>query len=224
MRIVEIGKVVQTAVCPSQRVLETAAMFGLGVDDQRHLAIVPRCTIPLPSAGIIFVTGPSGGGKSTILNLITEQCEMHRWPVVRFGDLPPPTDLPLVDVFDGPGVDLARAMSLLSMAGLGDAFVMLRCPGQLSDGQRYRLRLAQTIELAERGASANGRSIVIADEFAATLDRLTAKNIARSIRRWTRRTGHTFLCATTHDDLLESLEPDVLIYKGLDEEIEVVAK
>jgi hypothetical protein len=131
------------------------------------------------------------------------------------------------------------------MAGLGDAFVMLRCPCQLSDGQRYRLRLAQTIALAEHGegepagnadagaAAVTGQAplpgagvgaIVIADEFGATLDRLTAKNIARSMRRWTHRTGHTLVCATTHDDLLEALDPDVLVYRGLDEGIEVVTR
>jgi ABC-type ATPase with predicted acetyltransferase domain len=228
MRSVEIEKRVETAVRPSQRVLETASMFGLGVDEQRHLAVVPRCTIPLPAAGVVFVTGPSGGGKTTILNLIAEHCIERGWPVIRFDDLPALPDVPLVDVFDGPGVDLARATALLAMAGLGDAFVMLRCPHQLSDGQRYRLRLAQTIELAERGGEAPGDAvpraagvIVIADEFGATLDRLTAKNIARSMRRWTKRTGHTLICATTHDDLLEALDADVLIYKGLDEGIEV---
>jgi ABC-type ATPase with predicted acetyltransferase domain len=232
MRSVEIEKHVATAVRPSQRVLETASMFGLGVDEQRQLAVVPRCTIPLPADGVVFVTGPSGGGKTTILNLIAERCGERGWPVIRFDDLPVPPDVPLVDVFDGPGVDLARATALLAMAGLGDAFVMLRCPQQLSDGQRYRLRLAQTIELAERGAGARGDAgadvvpgaVVIADEFGATLDRLTAKNIARSMRRWTRRSGHTLICATTHDDLLEALDPDVLIYKGLDEGIEVLMR
>jgi ABC-type ATPase with predicted acetyltransferase domain len=234
MRSVEIARSVETAVRPSQRVLETASMFGLGVDEQRQLAIVPRCTIPLPAAGVVFVTGPSGGGKTTILNLIADRCTERGWPVIRFDDLPPLPDVPLVDVFDGPGVDLARATSLLAMAGLGDAFVMLRCPRQLSDGQRYRLRLAQTIALAERGegeaagdtgdAVPGAGAIVIADEFGATLDRLTAKNIARSMRRWTQRTGDTFICATTHDDLLESLDPDVLVYKGLDEGIEVLTR
>jgi ABC-type ATPase with predicted acetyltransferase domain len=226
MRSVEIERSVETAVRPSQRVLETASMFGLGVDEQRRLAVVPRCTIPLPAAGVVFVTGPSGGGKTTILNLIAERCGEEGWPVIRFDDLPAPPEVPLVDVFDGPGVDLARATALLAMAGLGDAFVMMRRPSQLSDGQRYRLRLAQTIELAERGGD-DGRdpgALVIADEFGATLDRLTAKNIARSVRRWTHRTGHTLVCATTHDDLLEALDPDVLVYKGLDEGIEVLTR
>ncbi|MDY7110254.1 MAG: hypothetical protein SYC29_16620 [Planctomycetota bacterium] len=227
MRSVEIERSVETAVRPSQRVLETASMFGLGVDEQRLLAVVPRCTIPLPFAGVVFVTGPSGGGKTTILNLIAWRCGEAGWPVIRFDDLPAPPEVPLVDVFDGPGLDLARVTALLAMAGLGDAFVMLRCPSQLSDGQRYRLRLAQTIELAERGAveAAGGAgAMVIADEFGATLDRLTAKNIARSMRRWTKRTGHTFICATTHDDILEALDPDVLIHKGLDEGIEVLTR
>ena len=135
MRSIRVERSVATAVRPSPRVLETAAMFGLGVDDQRRLQLVPPCEIPLPQGAVVFVTGPSGGGKSTILALIGEQCEMNSVGVIRFEQQPAMPEVPLVDVFDLP---LSRVTSLLAMAGLGDAFVMLRCPCELSDGQRYR--------------------------------------------------------------------------------------
>jgi ABC-type ATPase with predicted acetyltransferase domain len=223
-RCVTIEKSVRTAVRPSPRVLATASMFGLGVDERRRQVIIPPCEIPLPAGGIVFVTGPSGGGKSTVLHLIAQRCAEHDWPVIRFDDPAPLAEVPLVDALPVGGDDPARANALLALVGLGDAFVMLRSPSQLSDGQRYRLRLAQTIEIAEHARDGGGAPLVLADEFGATLDRLTAKNIARSFRRWTRRTGCTFICATTHDDLLETLEPDVLVYKGLGDEIEVVRR
>lgn len=205
-----------TAVRPSPRVMETASMFGLGVDEERSIAVVPPCDVPLPTGGVVFVTGPSGGGKSSILSLIAQQCRSRSMVLLCLDDLAPLPDVPLVDVFDIP---LDRATSLLAMAGLGDAFVMLRRPGELSDGQRYRLRLAQAMHEAEQSTES---IIMLADEFAATLDRMTAAAISRNIHRWIHTTQHTFICATTHDDLLEPLEPDVLIYKGLGEHIEVL--
>jgi len=224
MQRVVIEQSVETAVRPSARVCETAAMFGLGVDGTRRLAIVKRCEVPLPRGGVVFVTGPSGGGKTTILKLIGEQCRRVSLHVIDFATLPAPADAPLVDCFSRPGLELRDVLSLLALVGLGDAFVMLRTPGQLSDGQRHRLRLAQAIDRAEQESTAGGASIMFADEFCATLDRQTAKNIAAGVGRWVRKTAHTFVCATTHDELLESLEPEVLIYKGLGEEMEVVAR
>lgn len=215
MRCVTVQHQVATAVRPSQRVLETASMFGLGVDERRTMQVVRRRDIPLPVSEVVFVTGPSGGGKSTILALIHRQCQRKGIRVVRFDDALPLPEVPLVDALDG---SLADVMSLLAMVGLGDAFVMLRCPGELSDGQRYRLRLAQTVQLAQREAAG---AVILADEFAATLDRLTAKVFAGNVHRWVRRTGHTFVAATTHDDLLETLAPKVLVYKGLGEQMEV---
>lgn len=210
-----------TAVRPSERVLQTAAMFGLGVDEDRMIKIVPRTNVPLPAGGIVFITGPSGGGKSTVLRAIAEECEAQSLPVVRFDDrqvYDAHDNVPLVDAFDAP---LEKVTQLLAMAGLGDAFVMLRSANQLSDGQRYRLKLAQAIFVAEK---AERSSIILADEFGATLDRLTAMIIARHLRKWISATEHTLVCATTHDDLLEALEPDVLVNKGLGELIEVVAR
>lgn len=139
--------------------MQTAAMFGLGVDDNRLIKIVPQCVIPLPPASVVFITGPSGSGKTTILRLLSEKAIEMGLHVIRFDELPELADRPLVDVFDLP---LEQVTALLALAGLGDAFVMLRKPSQLSDGQRYRLRLAQMFNIAERSDS---DSIIIADEF-----------------------------------------------------------
>jgi ABC-type ATPase with predicted acetyltransferase domain len=223
MHAVTIERVVCPAVEPSARVLETAAMFGLGVDERQRVTIVPRVTIPLPRPGVVFVTGPSGGGKSTILALIAEGCAAANpavpgVPVVRDEALSPLPERPLVEALAREGEDLAATMARLARVGLGEAFVMLRSPGQLSDGQRCRARLAQLMAAAEaRGEPA----VVLIDELGATLDRVTACNLARQLRRWVDRTAHCLVCATSHDDLLEPLAPDVLVWKGLGEAIEV---
>lgn len=211
---------VETTVTPTPRVLEMAAMFGLGVDGSKSMTIVPHVEIDLPleRGAVALITGPSGGGKSTLLRLVGEMCGEAGRAVLDLDALPAPAEISLVDVFDLP---LAEAAALLARVGLSDAFVMLRRPRELSDGQRHRLRLAQLMHEAEAlGAPA----VVLADEFSATLDRMTAKVIARQARRWTTRTGHALIAATTHDDLLEALEPDVLIWKGFGDEMEVMAR
>ena len=90
---------------------------------------------------------------------------------------------------------------------------MLRTPAELSDGQRYRFRLA--LALSQRP------QWVVADEFTATLDRTLAKVIAFNIRRLANRTGVGFLLATTHEDVAADLAPDVRVRCRLDGEVRV---
>lgn len=202
------------------RTLATAAMFGLGLDEQQQCTLIPPCDfrLPIPGPGVVFITGPSGGGKSTLLRLICEACERANRCVIRLNDLPRvPRGGALVDCL---GRSLEQALEMLSLAGLGDAFALLRRPHELSDGQRARFHLARAMDAAQR---AGEPCVIAADEFAATLDRLTAQVLARNLRRWIDSTSHTLIAATTHDDLLEALQPDVLIHKGLGEAMEVAA-
>lgn len=223
----------RTNVTPSPRVCQVAAMFGLGVDEQRQVPIVPPTDLTLRGGQVIFITGASGGGKTTLLRLIHDALNEHADAhVIDFDQMHTDMsgqkgDTPLVDLI---GADIENATQCLAWAGLNDAFVMLRSPTQLSDGQRYRFRLAQAIDRATRpsdtptrcadtGASPDAATptgppplhVILADEFAATLDRLTAQIIARNVRKLTTRHGVCFIAATTHDDLLEAIEPNVLI-------------
>lgn len=203
---------------PSPNVLHVAAMFGLGLDQDQDLTLIPPTPLTLVPHQVIFVTGPSGSGKSTILRLIeTAATADPRAHLLRFDNLPPLPNHPLVDALGNHPLD--RTLRWLSLAGLNDAFVMLRRPSELSDGQRHRLRLAQAMSIIET-APANQFTILLADEFCATLDRLTAAVLARNVRRWVSRTPVCFVAATTHDDLLEHLEPDILIEKHLGDRLD----
>jgi ABC-type ATPase with predicted acetyltransferase domain len=73
-------------------------------------------------------------------------------------------------------------------------------------------------------ALASGRKFVFADEFCSNLDRITAAVIACNIHKFAKRTGVTFILATSHDDILLDLEPDVLIVKQLSGPAEVIYK
>ncbi len=206
----ELQQKVTTHVQPTEHVLEVATMFGLGVDEAREIVILPPTSLTLTPGSVVFITGASGSGKSTLLRLLTEQID----GALTFDALPEPADRPLVDAFgDAP---LQHVLRWLSLAGLGDAFVLLRKPGELSDGQRYRFRLAQLMAWVETQPQNAQLKVVLADEFGAALDRQTAQVVARNLAKWARRAHLCLAVATTHDDLLESLSPEVLVVTELD--------
>jgi len=156
--------------------------------------------------------------------------------------------------------------------------VLLRPPEELSDGQRWRLRLAHAVgrlcePAADKGVTGDvpatlrsrlerrapfeppaeaGRPgtvtarpegvqsnrdkaggpkgarrplapmrVLVADEFASTLDRLCARAVAYRLRRLADREGITVLAASAHDDIVEDLAPDVLIVKEAGARVEV---
>lgn len=223
----------------SPRVLATAALFGLPLHPEAHVTIIPPIDVPLPAGGIVFITGPSGSGKSTLLRIIAARSEL---PVIDIDALPDLStcDAALVDVFahsdhttgeqsdegaEHAGESLHTTIGRLARVGLADAFVILRRPRELSDGQRMRLRMAQAMHAAERGGRAqHSACLIVIDEFCAALDRMTAQTISRNLARWVRTTAHTLIIATAHDDVLEALDPNVLVYKGLGDAIEVCVR
>ncbi len=79
-------------------------------------------------------------------------------------------------------------------------------PAELSEGQRFRYRLAQFF--------ASDADILIADEFAATLDRVTARVVAHQLGKFVRARRRAAIVATTHEDLAEDLRPALRIWKG----------
>lgn len=101
----------------------------------------------------------------------------------------------------------------LSKVGLNDAFLFVRRFSQLSDGQKYRYRLAKLIELDAQWW--------IMDEFCSTLDRDTAKIVAFNVQKLARKEGKAVVAATTHTDLFEDLAPSVHIHKRFGKEITV---
>jgi GNAT superfamily N-acetyltransferase len=111
------------------------------------------------------------------------------------------------------GATVEEALELLSKVGLNDAFLFLRTYDQLSNGQRYRYRVAKLLE--------SGKPWWILDEFAATLDRDTAKIVAFNLQRLSRQQNKTVFAATTHTDLFEDLNPSLHADKRFGKEITV---
>lgn len=250
---------------------------------------------------ITFLTGPSGAGKSSMLRALQSVAPQTRWLDLNEIALP---DVPLVDCFDGAPLD--QTLALLSQVGLAEAWSYLRTPAELSEGQRWRLKLAlamrksgesdqpaqgsvsqgcskhqreeagasetagagpsthlnlaheQTLATnnAQMGCSKNSELmsddarapdeagtgspthstlasedapttnnvevgqaedspsplVLMADEFAAVLDRVTAAIVARCLRRSVAASpGLCAIVATSHEDLTSALSPDIIV-------------
>lgn len=203
----EIDKRFQTRVERSERVLEIAEAFGIGLEDKEFL-VFDHLKLEIADGDIVYITGQSGGGKSVLLRELAAQMG-QRLDVVNLDHITF-ADKPLIDQI---GKDTNEAIKLLAVAGINDAYLYVRKPSELSDGQRYRFRLAKAIE--------TGAQVWVADEFLAVLDRTSAKVIAYSLQKTARRAGATVVVATTHTDMVEDLCPDICIEKRYREKVSI---
>lgn len=153
---------------------------------------------------IVLLAGASGSGKSTLLRSLSNRVSDSTIDLNRLR-LP---NRPAVDVFNAGSIETRLAK--LGEVGLAEAYTFLRRPAELSDGQRWRLKLALACDLA---SNADSKSILVADEFGALLDRITAKLVARVLRKLVDRDANKIgaIVATSHDDIERALRPDRVI-------------
>jgi ABC-type ATPase with predicted acetyltransferase domain len=154
---------------------------------------------------VVLLCGPSGTGKSTLLRAMRARLEARKERVQCLEELPLAHDRATIDCFPGP---LDGALAALSRAGLCEARLLLRAPAGLSVGEAFRYRLAHFF--------AGSARYLIADEFAAALDRPAARVIAWQLGRFVRASAGTTrpraaLLASAHEDLVEDLRPAVVV-------------
>lgn len=195
----------------SDKAARVCRMFGLTIDRLTNRALTHECRVEIRPGDIVYLTGPSGAGKSVLLREL-QRC-VPASDAISLTDIDLPPDRPVVDCFDG---DVVTSLRALSAVGLSDVFSILNRPCWLSDGQKYRFRLARA--LAAR------KPFVFADEFCSELDRVTAATVAFNVHRVTKRMGTTLMLASSREDLLADLAPDVLILKDFSGPAEVIYK
>lgn len=210
MTIYTIDKRFQTRVTRTPRVLEVAEAFGIGLED-KEFVVFDKLEIDIEPGHVVYITGQSGGGKSVLLRELASQMAAEGKSVVNLDSIQF-QDCPLIDQI---GKDTNDAIRLMGLAGINDAYLWVRKPTELSDGQRYRFRLAKCIE--------SGAQVWVADEFLAVLDRTAAKIIAFGLQKTARRVGATVLVATTHTDMQPDLCPNLTIEKRFREKVRVDA-
>ena len=271
-------------------------MFGVDVNRLAEASARHHCRVELRAGQIVYITGPSGSGKSVLLRELMDICRGNpcgcppvgagfksahcidldsvgvglaparspegarygspgrspgfsaqkeqalkgRDNVIDLNAIDLCNDRAVIDCIDGNFIDALRT---LSIAGLSDVFAVLNRPAYLSEGQKYRFRLAKTLSLvggmarsehSERGHGAFSNQqqvpsnkqprIIFADEFCSNLDRITAAVIAYQIRKFATWHKVAFVLASSHEDILVDLRPDVIIAKQLNGKTEVIYK
>jgi len=195
----------------TDKVASVCKMFGLTIDRLSERKVSYSCQIQINTGDIVYISGPSGAGKSVLLRELEKSIPPS--DRVNLDRIKLPDDKTLIDCIDA---DLLDSLKMLSTAGLNDCFCILNQPRNLSDGQKYRFRLTMAL-------TAN-KKFIFADEFSSELDRITAAVISYNIYRLAKRTGTIFILASSHNDLLLDLSPDVLINTELSGMTEVIYK
>lgn len=195
----------------TDKVALVCRMFGLSLDRLKTQRFIHACRLKINTGDIVYLTGPSGGGKSTLLTEFEKTIPANER--INLADIALPENRTLIDCIDA---ELADSLCLLSVAGLNDCFCILNQPANLSTGQQYRFRLAMALAMRKK--------FVFADEFCSELDTVTAAIISYRLRKFAKRSGTTFILASSRDDILPDLAPDVILVKHLSGPAEIVYK
>lgn len=204
-----LRKEFQSSVQRSERVIKVAEAFGLGLED-RQFVVLDDVELDVNAGDVVYISGQSGAGKSVLLRELSQELSNAGQRVTNIDGVAF-EDKPLIDQIGGDS--MAEAIRLLSIAGLSDAYLYIRKPHELSDGQRYRFRLAKLVE--------ENADVWVADEFGAVLDRVTAKIVAWNLAKVARSLGKTLIVATTHTDLRDELAPSLAITKRFHDRIKI---
>jgi ABC-type ATPase with predicted acetyltransferase domain len=195
----------------TDKVVQVCRMFGLTADRLSEKCVIYDCRMEINNGDIVYITGPSGAGKSVLLKELEKAIPAS--DRVNLARIKLPRDKTLIDCIEA---DMLTSLRMLSDAGLNDVFCILNQPANLSEGQKYRFRLAM--------AMAAEKKFIFADEFCSGLDDITAAVISYNIHKFAKRTGTTFILASSHDDILLDLAPDVLVLKELSDKTQVIYK
>lgn len=188
--------------------------FGIS-PDSIQTTVLRDLTVAIKTGQIVLIIGPSGSGKTILLEcLMRGQRTSFSNDLILGGHLEFPDNYrpgvfepirskkALIEVLAEKSVD--KALYLMGLVGLSDAYIYLKRFDELSKGQQFRVMLAQLI-----AADAN---MWLIDEFCANLDSVTANVVADKLQHTARKVGATLVVAAPHCQyFIHSLKPDLVI-------------
>ena len=194
--------------CPvvrsSPRTVRLQRDFGVG-EQPASVTIAKDAHIRLGPGRLILLSGPSSSGKSSALSALEAQLAGRCSNVASAAFT---ADEALIDQV-APHAELAEAASVLNACGLGEAGLWLKPFDALSDGQKFRAKLACAIsQPANNRVPLHDRQhVVLCDEFCSGLHRRAAKAIAHNLRKLATRRNLSVVVACAADDLTADLDP-----------------
>jgi len=186
----------------SSRTGSIAATFGIPLH-ARRVRLVDDVEVEIGPGQIVALVGPSGSGKSSALDAPARAFPLACL-VQHVGF---PEGVAIVDRV-AVGAPLPEALALLTSCGLGDAHLWVRPFAALSEGERFRARLARAISIVSPDARV---APLVCDEFCTSLDRTTARAVSFNARKLVTRRKLSLIVACHEDDILSDLQPDTLV-------------
>jgi ABC-type ATPase with predicted acetyltransferase domain/ASC-1-like (ASCH) protein len=183
--------------------------FGIS-PDSIDTPVLRGLTADIKPGQIVLVLGPSGSGKTTLMEHLARSESQNTANIgIEFPDNYHPgvfqsisSKKALIEILADKKVD--RALHLMGLVGLSDAYIYLKRFDELSKGQQFRAMLARLIV-----SQANVWHI---DEFCTNLDPVSAHVVADKLQRTARQLGATVVVAAPHCQyFLHSLKPDMVI-------------
>ncbi|MHC4294711.1 MAG: ATP-binding cassette domain-containing protein [Planctomycetota bacterium] len=209
--LLRVNAKIHRVIPPHADAGRVAAMFGL--QNSLTETLYEGFELAVREGQIVAVAGPSGAGKSVLLREIAAQVPDA---IVMPVNSPARSLQPAVAVLRGG--PLRERLGVLARCGLAEATALVTPARNLSGGQRYRLALAAALHRAKRR---NKATMVIADEFAATLDSVTASVLSRQIRKLVASSPIALVTSTPRTELLVDLQCDQVLVKPIREPVRV---
>lgn len=202
-------------VQPSQRTELVRHRFGVVGDWGASIEIARGAGVELAPGRIVLLAGPSGSGKSSALGAIATQLARRLEDGIGVYDVQHGTFAAGCAVIDeiAPDAEFGQAAEVLTACGLGEAGLWLKPYAALSEGEKFRARLARAISLAGSVASTSHSTlhaapILLCDEFCSGLHRRCARAISHNLRKLVTRRGLCLIVACCTDELTADLDPD----------------
>jgi len=188
-----------------------------GVDSEQAFSqVIRNFSLKIEPGDVVMFTGASGSGKSTILRLLTTKMSILRNTIKWSGSFPKINDnnieslsinfnysLALIDQLRI-SKDISESIALLNFVGLTEAYLYIKKPDQISEGQKYRFAIAKLCD--------SEKPIWIADEFASTLNPEMSAIVSKGLRKLSYKYGATLILAAPHVNyFIDSLLPNKII-------------